>query len=111
MSRGLQRVGRAIAQGTAVLGHRAQGEGKAVPACCLHSALPPPQVDPYLPYEYTCEGMLERIHAYIQHQVGEHHHPPWGTIPVLLGDHPCSCWEPSLFSHGLVPVSLGKRNR
>ncbi|KAF1398564.1 Alpha-1,6-mannosylglycoprotein 6-beta-N-acetylglucosaminyltransferase B, partial [Spheniscus mendiculus] len=60
------RVGRA--QGTAVLGHRAQGEGKAVPACCLRSALPPPQVDPYLPYEYTCEGMLERIHAYIQHQ-------------------------------------------
>ncbi|XP_019398222.1 PREDICTED: alpha-1,6-mannosylglycoprotein 6-beta-N-acetylglucosaminyltransferase B isoform X2 [Crocodylus porosus] len=26
------------------------------------------KVDPYLPYEYTCEGMLERIHAYIQHQ-------------------------------------------
>ncbi|KFQ32317.1 Alpha-1,6-mannosylglycoprotein 6-beta-N-acetylglucosaminyltransferase B, partial [Merops nubicus] len=26
------------------------------------------QVDPYLPYEYTSEGMLERIHAYIQHQ-------------------------------------------
>ncbi|XP_051015076.1 alpha-1,6-mannosylglycoprotein 6-beta-N-acetylglucosaminyltransferase B [Acomys russatus] len=26
------------------------------------------QVDPYLPYEYTCAGMLERIHAYIQHQ-------------------------------------------
>ncbi|XP_032097439.1 alpha-1,6-mannosylglycoprotein 6-beta-N-acetylglucosaminyltransferase B isoform X4 [Sapajus apella] len=26
------------------------------------------EVDPYLPYEYTCEGMLERIHAYIQHQ-------------------------------------------
>ncbi|XP_031821416.1 alpha-1,6-mannosylglycoprotein 6-beta-N-acetylglucosaminyltransferase B isoform X4 [Sarcophilus harrisii] len=26
------------------------------------------QVDPYLPYEYTCEGMLERIYAYIQHQ-------------------------------------------
>lgn len=29
-----------------------------------------PQVEPYLPYEYTCEGMLERLHAYIQHQVG-----------------------------------------
>lgn len=29
-----------------------------------------PQVDPYLPYEYTCTGMLERIQAYIQHQVG-----------------------------------------
>ncbi|XP_074871034.1 alpha-1,6-mannosylglycoprotein 6-beta-N-acetylglucosaminyltransferase B isoform X2 [Carettochelys insculpta] len=26
------------------------------------------KVDPYVPYEYTCEGMLERIHAYIQHQ-------------------------------------------
>ncbi|MCJ8729977.1 hypothetical protein PDJAM_G00114060 [Pangasius djambal] len=26
------------------------------------------KVDPYLPYEYTCEGMLERVHAYIQHQ-------------------------------------------
>ncbi|XP_029782951.1 alpha-1,6-mannosylglycoprotein 6-beta-N-acetylglucosaminyltransferase B [Suricata suricatta] len=26
------------------------------------------QVEPYLPYEYSCEGMLERIHAYIQHQ-------------------------------------------
>lgn len=26
------------------------------------------KVDPYLPYEYTCEGMLERLHAYIQHQ-------------------------------------------
>ncbi|KAJ8363585.1 hypothetical protein SKAU_G00124160 [Synaphobranchus kaupii] len=26
------------------------------------------EVEPYLPYEYTCEGMLERLHAYIQHQ-------------------------------------------
>uniref|UniRef100_A0A4W5KFG8 alpha-1,6-mannosyl-glycoprotein 6-beta-N-acetylglucosaminyltransferase n=1 Tax=Hucho hucho TaxID=62062 RepID=A0A4W5KFG8_9TELE len=26
------------------------------------------KVEPYLPYEYTCEGMLERVHAYIQHQ-------------------------------------------
>lgn len=28
------------------------------------------QVEPFLPYEYTCEGMLERLHAYIQNQVG-----------------------------------------
>lgn len=28
------------------------------------------QVGPYLPYEYTCEGMLERLHAYIENQVG-----------------------------------------
>uniref|UniRef100_A0A671VFI9 alpha-1,6-mannosyl-glycoprotein 6-beta-N-acetylglucosaminyltransferase n=1 Tax=Sparus aurata TaxID=8175 RepID=A0A671VFI9_SPAAU len=27
------------------------------------------KVEPYLPYEYTCEGMLERVHSYIQHQV------------------------------------------
>ncbi|XP_013914724.1 PREDICTED: alpha-1,6-mannosylglycoprotein 6-beta-N-acetylglucosaminyltransferase B isoform X3 [Thamnophis sirtalis] len=26
------------------------------------------KVEPYLPYEYTSEGMLERIHAYIQNQ-------------------------------------------
>uniref|UniRef100_H3ANT0 alpha-1,6-mannosyl-glycoprotein 6-beta-N-acetylglucosaminyltransferase n=1 Tax=Latimeria chalumnae TaxID=7897 RepID=H3ANT0_LATCH len=26
------------------------------------------KVKPYIPYEYTCEGMLERVHAYIQHQ-------------------------------------------
>ncbi|TKS68856.1 Alpha-1,6-mannosylglycoprotein 6-beta-N-acetylglucosaminyltransferase B [Collichthys lucidus] len=26
------------------------------------------KVEPYLPYEYTCEGMLERVHSYIQHQ-------------------------------------------
>lgn len=39
--------------------------------CLRLAAVPcssPAQVDPYLPYEYTCEGMLERIHAYIQHQ-------------------------------------------
>nr|XP_057935002.1 alpha-1,6-mannosylglycoprotein 6-beta-N-acetylglucosaminyltransferase B-like isoform X2 [Doryrhamphus excisus] len=26
------------------------------------------KVEPYLPYEYTCKGMLERLHAYIQQQ-------------------------------------------
>ncbi|KAM6972584.1 alpha-1,6-mannosylglycoprotein 6-beta-N-acetylglucosaminyltransferase B-like [Aplochiton taeniatus] len=37
------------------------------------------KVKPYLPYEYTCEGMLERVHAYIQHQdfcSPEPHFPP-----------------------------------
>lgn len=97
-------MGKAIAQGTAAPGHRAQGEGKAVPACCLCSALPPSQVDPYLPYEYTCEGMLERIHAYIQHQVGEHPCSPWGSIPVLLATHVLP-GEPSLLSH----LPLGKQ--
>lgn len=35
-----------------------------IPHLCL-------QVKPFLPYEYTCEGMLERLHAYIQNQVGQ----------------------------------------
>ncbi|KAM5135777.1 alpha-1,6-mannosylglycoprotein 6-beta-N-acetylglucosaminyltransferase B isoform 2-T2 [Mantella aurantiaca] len=26
------------------------------------------KIDPYLPYEFTSEGMLQRLHAYIQHQ-------------------------------------------
>ncbi|KAB0367250.1 hypothetical protein FD755_020574 [Muntiacus reevesi] len=42
------------------------------------------QVDPYLPYEYTCEGMLERIHAYIQHQdfcVSPGPAPPGARVP------------------------------
>ena len=43
------------------------GSPRVSPDPCVCLSLP--QVDPYLPYEYTCEGMLERIHAYIQHQV------------------------------------------
>lgn len=42
-----------------------------------------PQVDPYLPYEYTCSGMLERINAYIQHQVGH----PVSPDPGAWGCH------------------------
>ncbi|XP_048869575.1 alpha-1,6-mannosylglycoprotein 6-beta-N-acetylglucosaminyltransferase B [Brienomyrus brachyistius] len=37
------------------------------------------KVEPYLPYEYTCEGMLERVHAYIQHQdfcIPDYPYPP-----------------------------------
>ncbi|CAB1454934.1 unnamed protein product [Pleuronectes platessa] len=37
----------------------------AAPADCSVSVC---TVEPYLPYEYTCEGMLERVHAYIQNQ-------------------------------------------
>lgn len=28
-----------------------------------------PQIDPYLPYEFTCEGMLQRMNAFIERQV------------------------------------------
>lgn len=65
----------------------------------------PSQVDPYLPYEYTSEGMLERIHAYIQHQVGENPCPPWGTISVLVANFLSSSWRASLFSHGYCAAS------
>lgn len=27
------------------------------------------QIEPYLPYEFTCEGMLQRVNAFIQNQV------------------------------------------
>ncbi|XP_015224510.1 PREDICTED: alpha-1,6-mannosylglycoprotein 6-beta-N-acetylglucosaminyltransferase B-like, partial [Cyprinodon variegatus] len=36
-------------------------------------------VEPFLPYEYTCEGMLERVHAYIQNQVGIQHNDGLGS--------------------------------
>lgn len=89
--------GRAVAQGTAVPGHWAQGEDTAVPARCLLSALPPSQVDPYLPYEYTCEGMLERIHAYIQHQVGEQPSYPGQPSRFSWWNRPCSSMGLFLF--------------
>ncbi|XP_076843604.1 alpha-1,6-mannosylglycoprotein 6-beta-N-acetylglucosaminyltransferase B isoform X2 [Brachyhypopomus gauderio] len=52
------------------------------------------KVEPFLPYEYTCDGMLERVNAYIQHQVylqlGTHTqiHTSWFTlkeVPLLPG--------------------------
>ena len=78
-----------------------QGCPRLLPALCSS----PSQVDPYLPYEYTCEGMLERIHAYIQHQVGDHGGASlfsWATISVLpRGPSPCS--------RGSIPLPLGKQ--
>lgn len=29
----------------------------------------PEQIEPYLPYEFTCEGMLQRVNAFIENQV------------------------------------------
>lgn len=31
--------------------------------------LHPEQIEPYLPYEFTCEGMLQRVNAFIENQV------------------------------------------
>ncbi|NXN18371.1 MGT5B acetylglucosaminyltransferase, partial [Indicator maculatus] len=55
------------------------------------------QVDPYLPYEYTCEGMLERIHAYIQHQ----DFCTASSLQVWLSEPRHSCTQ-TCRRHGLV---------
>ncbi|XP_053309926.1 alpha-1,6-mannosylglycoprotein 6-beta-N-acetylglucosaminyltransferase B [Spea bombifrons] len=63
------------------------------------------KVEPFLPYEYTSEGMLQRLHAYIQHQ--EFCSPPLPTsfpnntsqvtLPssLLLINHTHLVWPPS----------------
>lgn len=28
------------------------------------------QIEPYIPYEFTCEGMLQRVNVLIEKQVG-----------------------------------------
>ncbi|XP_042563083.1 alpha-1,6-mannosylglycoprotein 6-beta-N-acetylglucosaminyltransferase B-like [Clupea harengus] len=38
------------------------------------------KVEPFLPYEYTCEGMLERVSAYIEHQDFCHPDPPFPPL-------------------------------
>lgn len=35
----------------------------------LTFVLVPVQIEPYLPYEFTCEGMLQRVNAFIENQV------------------------------------------
>uniref|UniRef100_A0A087X761 alpha-1,6-mannosyl-glycoprotein 6-beta-N-acetylglucosaminyltransferase n=1 Tax=Poecilia formosa TaxID=48698 RepID=A0A087X761_POEFO len=54
------------------------------------------KVEPYLPYEYTCEGMLERVHAYIQNQdfcVPEPPWPPLSSLRLLVSQEGQSCVE------------------
>ncbi|XP_048102897.1 LOW QUALITY PROTEIN: alpha-1,6-mannosylglycoprotein 6-beta-N-acetylglucosaminyltransferase B-like [Alosa alosa] len=38
------------------------------------------KVEPYLPFEYTCEGMLERVNAYIEHQDFCHPDAPFPPV-------------------------------
>ncbi|XP_067331997.1 alpha-1,6-mannosylglycoprotein 6-beta-N-acetylglucosaminyltransferase B isoform X5 [Channa argus] len=48
-------------------------------------------VEPFLPYEYTCEGMLERVHAYVQNQdfcSPDDPFPPVNTSRSWLGSSP-----------------------
>uniref|UniRef100_A0A3Q3DLC8 alpha-1,6-mannosyl-glycoprotein 6-beta-N-acetylglucosaminyltransferase n=1 Tax=Hippocampus comes TaxID=109280 RepID=A0A3Q3DLC8_HIPCM len=57
------------------------------------------KVEPYLPYEYTCEGMLERVHAYIQQQVRPW--PPLSSLRLLVSEEGESCVE-ACRSHGFI---------
>uniref|UniRef100_A0A8C6WXB1 alpha-1,6-mannosyl-glycoprotein 6-beta-N-acetylglucosaminyltransferase n=1 Tax=Neogobius melanostomus TaxID=47308 RepID=A0A8C6WXB1_9GOBI len=41
-------------------------------------------VEPFVPHEFTCEGMLERVHAYIQNQVQCPGREPIGPGPLLF---------------------------
>ncbi|NXD10642.1 MGT5B acetylglucosaminyltransferase, partial [Nothocercus nigrocapillus] len=69
------------------------------------------QVDPYLPYEYTCEGMLERIHAYVQHQVGHFvlHQMPQGALGDEAGGDPeiQGRWEQGSSGEEVLETPMG----
>ncbi|KAG8538826.1 hypothetical protein GDO81_022013, partial [Engystomops pustulosus] len=68
--------------------------------------------EPYLPYEFTCEGMLQRVNAFIENQDfchGQVMWPPLGALQVKLAEPGKSCkqvcqenqliCEPSYFQH------------
>lgn len=70
------------------------------------------KIEPYLPYEFTCEGMLQRVNAFIEKQDfchGQVMWPPLSAMRVKLADLGQSCkqvcqekqliCEPSFFQH------------
>ncbi|XP_064827067.1 alpha-1,6-mannosylglycoprotein 6-beta-N-acetylglucosaminyltransferase A-like isoform X1 [Oncorhynchus masou masou] len=70
------------------------------------------KIEPYLPYEFTCEGMLQRVNAFIENQDfchGQVMWPPLSALQVKLAEPGCSCkkvcqeeqliCEPSFFQH------------
>ncbi|RXN12469.1 Alpha-1,6-mannosylglyco 6-beta-N-acetylglucosaminyltransferase A-like protein [Labeo rohita] len=64
------------------------------------------KIEPYLPYEFTCEGMLQRVNAFIENQVMW---PPLSAMQVKFAPAGKSCkqvcqeeqliCEPSFFQH------------
>ncbi|XP_071822891.1 alpha-1,6-mannosylglycoprotein 6-beta-N-acetylglucosaminyltransferase A-like isoform X2 [Apostichopus japonicus] len=70
-------------------------------------------VEPLLPFEYTCEGMLQRVSVYVQHQdycsSALPTWPPLSALQVMTADDDVSCkkacsnlglvCEPSFFHH------------
>ncbi|KFP01236.1 Alpha-1,6-mannosylglycoprotein 6-beta-N-acetylglucosaminyltransferase A, partial [Calypte anna] len=70
------------------------------------------KIDPYLPYEFTCEGMLQRMNAFIEKQDfchGQVMWPPLSALQVKIAEPGKSCkqvcqesqliCEPSFFQH------------
>uniref|UniRef100_A0A8C2KQ01 alpha-1,6-mannosyl-glycoprotein 6-beta-N-acetylglucosaminyltransferase n=1 Tax=Cyprinus carpio TaxID=7962 RepID=A0A8C2KQ01_CYPCA len=70
------------------------------------------KLEPYLPYEFTCEGMLQRVHAFIENQDfchGQVMWPPLSAMQVKFAPAGKSCkqvcqeeqliCEPSFFQH------------
>ncbi|XP_069080776.1 alpha-1,6-mannosylglycoprotein 6-beta-N-acetylglucosaminyltransferase A [Pleurodeles waltl] len=68
--------------------------------------------EPYLPYEFTCEGMLQRMNSFIENQDfchGQVMWPPLSALQVKMAEHGKSCkqvcqenhliCEPSFFQH------------
>ncbi|XP_039613233.1 alpha-1,6-mannosylglycoprotein 6-beta-N-acetylglucosaminyltransferase A [Polypterus senegalus] len=70
------------------------------------------KIEPYLPYEFTCEGMLQRVNAFIENQDfchGQVMWPPLSALHVKIAESGKSCkqvcqenqmiCEPSFFQH------------
>ncbi|XP_043849122.1 alpha-1,6-mannosylglycoprotein 6-beta-N-acetylglucosaminyltransferase A [Dromiciops gliroides] len=70
------------------------------------------KIEPYMPYEFTCEGMLQRMNAFIEKQDfchGQVMWPPLSALQVKLSEPGKSCkqvcqenqliCEPSFFQH------------
>ncbi|XP_041118119.1 alpha-1,6-mannosylglycoprotein 6-beta-N-acetylglucosaminyltransferase A-like [Polyodon spathula] len=70
------------------------------------------KIEPYLPYEFTCEGMLQRVNAFIENQDfchGQVMWPPLSALQVKVTEPGKSCkqacqekqliCEPSFFQH------------
>ncbi|KPP61217.1 alpha-1,6-mannosylglycoprotein 6-beta-N-acetylglucosaminyltransferase B-like [Scleropages formosus] len=80
------------------------------------------KVDPFIPHEFTCEGMLERVYAYIAHQdfcsLSVPSWPSEDNLAMRLGPLGQSCvavcrhtalrCEPALFHHLNHPTAFQK---
>ncbi|KXJ25562.1 Alpha-1,6-mannosylglycoprotein 6-beta-N-acetylglucosaminyltransferase A [Exaiptasia diaphana] len=60
-------------------------------------------VKPYLPFEFTHEGMLERVHKFIQNQdfCGNNNWPPRNIVKPTIGELSKSCKE-TCHENGMV---------